>query len=325
MSEATVKIRNQDCIAGMAEHIADNSVHLTVTSIPFEELFSYSAAVEDVSNNGSTVDIRAGRFALNMRFVAEQLYRVTAIGCNVAIHIQQLLAFKNNHGFMGRRDFRGAMVDVFGAGGFNFVGECAIPKNPQHMAQKLNLHSLQFKTGYSNGGKLAPCPNDYVLIFNKPGESENRVRCLYHAQKNPGGWLTTEQWIKWASGVWDDIGQMDVLDGWRSARESDEEKHVCPLQLELIRRLILLYTNPITVQPDVTVLDPFTGIGSTQYMCVGGETINRLTVGEPRNAIGFELKPSYFDQAIRNVAKAAEVARKRDQEARPLLAGVAEA
>src|SRR5512139_564118 len=111
--EATCSIYNEDCIRGMEEKLADESVHLTVTSIPFEELFTYSGKLEDVGNNGSTVDIRAGRFALNMRFVVAQLFRVTAAGCNVCIHIQQLLAYKNQHGFMGRRDFRGSMIDVF--------------------------------------------------------------------------------------------------------------------------------------------------------------------------------------------------------------------
>lgn len=302
MNEATCELHLQDCIGGLSEHVSDNAIHLTVTSIPFEELFTYSGKLEDVGNNGSTIDIREGRFALNMRFVVEQLLRVTAPGCNVAIHIQQLLAYKIQHGFMGRRDFRGAMIDVFSSGGFKFVGEVAIPKDPQQMAQRLNLHSLQFKTGYARTAtNLAPAPNDYVLIFQKPGEVECPVRPIVH-RTNPDGWLTTEDWIKWASGVWDDIMQTDVLDGWKAARESDEEKHVCPLQLSVIYRFVQLYTNPISVQPDVTVLDPFMGIGSTAFVCLGGDSYDGK-VHEPRNVVGFELKESYHDQAVRNVAK----------------------
>jgi DNA modification methylase len=319
--EATYTIWNQDCIAGLQERIVDGSIHLTVTSIPFEELFTYSGKLEDVGNNGSTVDVRAGRFALNMRFVVAQLFRVHAPGTNVCIHIQQLLAYKNQHGFMGRRDFRGAMIDVFSAGGFHFIGEVAIPKDPQQMAQRLNLHSLQFATGKRrDANKLAPAINDYVLIFQKPGESANPVRCIREREENPGGWITTENWIKWASGVWDDILQIDVLDGWRSARESDQEKHVCPLQLELIRRFVLLYTNPIGVQSDVTVLDPFMGIGSTAWVCLGGETHDGSTVNEPRNVIGFELKESYFDQAIGNCELARSREKKRERNERPILA-----
>jgi DNA modification methylase len=312
VTEPKAVIHNRDCIQGIAELIADDSVHLTVTSIPFEELFTYSGKLEDVGNNGSTIDIRKGRFALNMRFVVSQLLRVTAPGCNVCIHIQQLLAYKIQHGFMGRRDFRGAMIDVFSAEGFLFVGEVAIPKDPQQMAQRLNLHSLQFKTGYARTSTaLAPAPNDYVLIFQKPGEPVAPVRAIRHSQRNPSGWITTEDWIKWAHGCWNDILQTDILDGWRSARETDEEKHVCPLQLSLIYRLVQLYTNPISVQPDVLVLDPFMGIGSTAWVCVGGESHDGRIEAEKgfgRNVVGFELKESYHDQAIRNVAKARAIA-----------------
>lgn len=372
--EASAQIFNEDCIAGMAERIAPQSVHLTVTSIPFEELsrrplpdevgatdlFTYSGKLEDVGNNGSTVDILQGRFAVNMRFVAEQLFRVHAAGTNVCIHIQQLLAYKNQHGFAGRRDFRGAMIDLFRATGFHFTGEVAIPKDPQQMAQRLNLHSLQFATGHSrNATAWAPAPNDYVLIFQKPGEisvpvlpmiykagsapidfdtwsgktgpgkkrTKSRTEYLAyirewgrtHEAKNPGGWLAPDDWIKWARGTWEDIEQMDVLDGWKSAREHDEEKHVCPLQLSLIYRLVSMYTNPIHIQPDVTVLDPFMGIGSTMYVCLGGETFDG-ELAEHRNVIGFELKESYFDQALRNRKRVTELVGRRDKQERPFLA-----
>jgi DNA modification methylase len=291
----TAVIYNEDCIQGMSRHVEDNSIHLTCTSIPFEELFTYSGKLEDVGNNGSTVDIERGRFMTNLRFVIYQLLRVTAPGCNVCIHIQQLLAYKNQHGFMGRRDFRGAVINAFRAGGFQFIGETAIVKDPQAMAQRLSLHSLQFKTGYARTGtNLAPAPNDYVLIFQKPGEKiEHPVRCIYHQKKNPGGWITTEDWVLWARGVWE-IDEFDVLDGARSAKESDEEKHVCPLQLEICRRVIKLYTNPATIQPDVTVLDPFMGIASVAH--------EAILLG--RNVIGFELKESYHANAIKNVARA---------------------
>lgn len=296
-----IELFNEDCISGMANRIADDSIHLTVTSIPFEELFTYSGKLEDVGNNGSTVNIREGRFALNLRFVAAELLRVTAPGCNVCIHIQQLLAWKNQHGFIGRRDFRGAVIDLFSAGGFNFTGEFVIPKNPQAMAQRLNLHSLMFITGKRNSNNLAPAPNDYVLIFEKPGECINPVRALYDKSINPAGWVSSEEWIRDASGIWRDINEVDVLDGYRAARESTEEKHVCPLQLEVIRRLIRLYTNPLEVQPDATVLDCFMGIGSTAF----------VAVEQSRNAVGFELKESYFDQSLRNV----EIARENKKQA----------
>lgn len=291
----TASIYNEDCIAGMAERVLDDSVHLTVTSIPFEELFTYSGKIEDVGNNGSTIDVRAGRFGLNLRFVIEQIYRVHAAGTNCCIHIQQLLAYKNQHGFIGRRDFRGAVIDLFMAGGFDFYGEVAIPKDPQAMAQRLNLISLQFKTGHSRSSTdWAMAPNDYVLIFKKPGEAANKVRCLIDEDQNPGGWVTKDEWIRWAAGVWPDIDEFDIIDGARSAKEESEEKHVCPLQLEVIRRLIKLYSNPVSVQPDVRVLDPFMGVGSTA----------REAILLDRNVVGFELKESYFENALKNVDRA---------------------
>jgi hypothetical protein len=268
-----------------------------------------------------------------MRFVIGELFRVTAPGCNVCIHIQQLLAYKNQHGFSGRRDFRGAVIDLFRGAGFQFHGEWAVPKDPQAMAQRLSLHSLQFKTGHSrNSTAWAGAPNDYVLVFQKPGEIETQVRPLIYktgakpvrredfcGQRdlkgaaaavayadylqawarevdgiNPTGWISADDWIKWASGVWHDIDEFDILDGARSAKESDEEKHVCPLQLEIIRRCILLYSNPATIQPDVLVLDPFMGIGSTAH--------EAILLG--RNAVGFELKESYYQNSLKHVARA---------------------
>jgi len=300
-----IHIYNQDCITGMAERLAENSVDEVITSIPFEELFTYSGKPEDVGNNGSTINIREGRFALNLRFVIAELLRVLKPGHNVCIHIQQLLAYKNQHGFIGRRDFRGAVIDLFSAGGFEWKGEFIICKNPQAMAQRLNLHCLMFQTGYTNARNLAPAPNDYVLIFQKPGESEIPAPALYSDKKNPDGWLTTNDWVRDAHGVWTDIQETDVLDGYRAARESDQEKHVCPLQLEVIRRLMLLYTNA-----GETVLDPFIGIGSTAY----------VAIEQGRSAVGFELKESYYEQSLANV-KLAQARTK--QEVMPLLAACA--
>lgn len=338
-----VELWPQDCIAGMAERLEPESVHLVVTSIPFEELFTYSGKPEDVGNNGSTIDIRAGRFALNMRFVVAQMWRALAPGCNACIHIQQLLAYKIQHGFMGRRDFRGSMIDVFTVGGevagrdasadgeplpfilpalnprnqgFQFAGEFVIPKNPQAMANRLNLHSLQFKTGYArNSCQLAPAPNDYVLIFQKPGQHPCPPKALADKRRGDGGgWVPTDEWVRDASGIWSDILEIDVLDGSRGHKEDRHEKHVCPLQLEVIRRLVRLYTNPISLQPDVTVCDPFMGIGSSAYVACGGTSpVTKLRVEEPRNVVGFELKESYHRASIDYVRGALESTRpKRD-------------
>jgi hypothetical protein len=248
----------------------------------------YSGKTADVGNSPDAgLDFVGSTFGLHMRFWTEQLFRVMKPGSIAAIHIQQLLTYKVQHGFMGRRDFRGAVIDIISAGGFDWVGEVAIPKNPQRIAQTQKLHSLLFVTGRRDGRKLASAPNDFVLWFKKPGEGVP-VPCLYHPELNPAGWISTDEWINWAHGCWADILEIDTLDGWRSAREEDDERHVCPLQLEVIRRCIKLYSNPGEV-----VLDPFDGIGSTCY----------VAIEQGRDSIGFELKESYHEQACANVAK----------------------
>jgi hypothetical protein len=227
MFEVKHDLYNSDCITGMQEILEPESVDLIITSIPFEELFTYSGKPEDVGNNGSTVDIEAGRFALNMRFFVDAAFRVMRPGTNVCIHIQQLLAYKNQHGYMGRRDFRGAMYNVFRAGGLIPQGEFVIPKNPQVMAQRLSLHSLQFKTGkHRSGCLLAPAVNDYVLIFHKEGEHPCPPKPL-RDKDNPDGWINTDEWVRDASGIWTTIKELDVLDGARGHKENKHEKHVC--------------------------------------------------------------------------------------------------
>lgn len=288
MNPLTCNIHFGDCIPGMAERLAPESVDLCVSSIPFGALFQYSGKNEDIGNNADGVDMRATEFGLHLRFFIAQLFRVMKPGRNACIHIQQLLTYKNQHGYMGRRDFRGAVVDMFSAGGFHWTGEVAIPKNPQIMAKRLNLHSLMFATGKRDSTDLMPAVNDYVMVFQKPGDNAAPVRALYDRQENPGGWVTTEEWIRWARGVWDDIRETDVLEGWQGAREEGDEKHVCPLQLEVIRRCVRLYSNPGDV-----VLDPFMGIGSSAV----------VALREGRSAVGFELKESYHQHAARNAAK----------------------
>lgn len=284
-------IYNEDCITGQAWRLEPESVDLVVTSIPFSDLFSYSGKVEDIGNCRDGVDSEASEFGLGMRFFIAQLMRVMSPGTNACIHIQQLIAFKNKHGYMGKRDFRGAVINLFSAGGFDYIGETVIPKNPQRVAQQQHLHSLLFATGYRNARKLAPTTNDIVLFFQKPGDSVP-VPALYDRVKNPDGWLSTEEWIRDAHGVWPDILEIDTLEGWQGAREDGDEKHVCPLQLEVIRRCIRLYSNP-----GETVLDPFMGIGSVAF----------VAIEQGRNAVGFELKDSYHSMAERNVRKALEM------------------
>ena len=261
----------------------------------------YSGKPEDIGNNADGVDMRASHFGLHLRFAIEQLYRVMEPGSITCVHIQQLDTTKVQHGHMGRRDLRGATVDLFSAGGFDWVGEFAIPKNPQAMAQRRKLHSLLFITGKRDSRALAPAVNDYVLVFRKPGEG-TPVPALFDGEKNPAGWVTTEEWIRDARGLWADIRETDVLTGWRDAREEDDEKHVCPLQLEVIRRCVRLWSNP-----DGLVLDPFGGIGSVPV----------VALEQGRRAVWFELKESYYRQSIANVER--ELRRQQQENTLPLF------
>lgn len=316
-----INLYNEDCITGMRSRLADESVHLLITSIPFGALFSYSHKPEDIGNTKDGVTFIDTQFGLSMRFWFEQVYRVMAPGCIVAIHVQQLNTTTVQHGYTGLRDFRGAIIDMARKHGLNPHGEVAIPKNPQIVAQRRKLHSLLFVTGARDSRKLAPANNDYVLFFAKPGEGVP-VRGLTH-RSNPVGQFTQEEWIRWARGVWgrpeqlwdgmeemdgyaealgavlaeewmfapvwDDIIETDVLENWRGARGSEEEKHVCPLQLEVVRRCVRLYTNP-----GDHVLDPFDGIGTSAV--VAGVELGR-------DFTGFELKDSYHLMALRNVER----------------------
>lgn len=278
-----------DCVPGMAD-LDEASVDLTVTSIPFGSLFMYSGKNADIGNNADGVDMARSFFGAHLRFWAEQLYRVQAPGTLACIHIQQLVTYAVQHGYMGRRDLRGALVDVMGAAGFEFVLEISIPKDPQVIAQRQKLHSLLFATGYRDSSKLAPAVNDFCVGFRKPGEREP-IPALYHESKNPDGWVTPDEWIRWARGTWEDIRETDVLEGWKMARDDDDEKHVCPLQLDVVRRCVKLWSNP-----DDIVFDPFAGIGTVPY----------VAVEQGRSGLGFELKESYHRQACANLERVAE-------------------
>jgi len=288
MDMPKIDIQFGDCIPGIAEHCPDESCDCLITSIPFGALFSYSHKTEDIGNNQDGIELHEGQFALHMRFAIEQFYRVLRPGSVACIHIQQLLMYKIQHGYMGMRDFRGAVITMFKNHGFQAHGEVAIPKNPQAVATRLKLHSLMFITGKKDSRRLAPAMNDYILFFKKPGDGEP-VRGIYDKDINPGGWFTTEDWIKWANGSWSDILEIDTLEGWRCAKESQEEKHVCPLQLEPVRRCIKIYTKPGDI-----VLEPFCGIGTVPYVCVE----------QGRGCVAFELKESYYRMSVANIKKA---------------------
>jgi len=261
---------NGDCVEVMAK-MDENSIDLSVFSPPFASLFTYSSEVSDMGNTSEHED---AEFDMHFAHFAEALIRVMKPGRVVALHLAQIIAFRVRHGRKGIRDFRGRVITVMEDAGFHYYGEFVIPKNPQAVAIRTKSERLQFSQLRRDSLESTPALNDFVLEFRKPGKQAVKVL--------PD--ITNEDWIKWASGVWTDINETEVLQH-RQARADDDEKHLAPLQLEVIRRIVRLWSNP-----GETVLSPFAGIGSEIYSAI------KLR----RYAFGIELKPEYFREACKH-------------------------
>lgn len=246
-----------------------DSVDLAVFSPPFASLFTYSSETADMGNCSDNGD---EEFNIHFQHFARRLLRVMRPGRIVALHLAQLVAFRARHGRKGIRDFRGTIIATMEDAGFLYYGEFVIPKNPQAAAIRTKSERLQFSQFRRDSLESSPALNDYMLEFRKPGTQAVQV-------KNDVG---NEEWIRWASGVWDDINETDVL-SYHSARSEEDEKHICPLQLTVIERCIRLWTNPGEV-----VFSPFAGIGSEVY----------TAIRQRRFGLGIELKAEYFRQAV---------------------------
>lgn len=262
---------NGDSIAHMAEDMEPESVDLAVFSPPFSSLFTYSSAPEDMGNCSEHVD---AEFGAHFHHFARALHRVMRPGRAVALHLAQILAFRARHGRKGLRDFRGSVIGRMEDAGFHYYGEFVIPKNPQAVAIRTKSERLQFTQFKRDSLESSPALNDYVLHFRKPGKQAVPVN----------NDVSNEEWIRWASGVWHDIDETDVL-SYHSARAENDEKHICPLQLTVIERCVRLWSNPGEL-----VLSPFAGIGS--------EIVTAIR--QRRVGYGIELKPEYFVQAVNN-------------------------
>lgn len=261
---------NGDSIEAMGD-MDENSIDLSVFSPPFASLFTYSSDVADMGNTSEHEDVE---FDMHFAHFADALFRVMKPGRVVALHLAQIIAFRVRHGRKGVRDFRGRVINVMEDSGFHYYGEFVIPKNPQAVAIRTKSERLQFSQLRRDSLESSPALNDYVLEFRKPGKQA--VRVLSDA--------SNEEWISWASGAWTDINETEVLQH-RQARADDDEKHLAPLQLEVIRRIIRLWSNPGEV-----VLSPFAGIGSEVYTAI------KLK----RYGLGVELKPEYFREAVKH-------------------------
>lgn len=256
--------------------IPDESIGLTVFSPPFPELYCYS---DDDRDMGNCKDYE--EFKEHFSFLPPELYRVTMEGRNVCIHCMDTPIQKGKHGFIGLRDFSGLIINEMIAAGFIYHSRITIWKNPVTEMQRTKALGLLHKQVKKDSTMSRVGIPDYVLVFRKDGERENPVKCK----------ISVDTWQQFASPVWMDIDQGDTLNG-RMAREEEDEKHICPLQLGVIKRLTILYSN----EGD-TCLTTFGGIGSEPF------TFLELN----RKAIAIELKKSYYDQMVSNCKAAIEM------------------
>lgn len=274
VSNEWYSIKRGDCVQ-LIKNVPDESIGFSVFSPPFAELYTYSSHLEDMGNSKDY-----NEFLTQFGFLIKDLYRVLISGRNIAVHCMDLPIQKGKEGFIGLRDFSGMIREAFEKEGFIYHSRITIWKDPVVEMQRTKALGLLHKQVKKDSTMSRVGIPDYVMIFRKDGERSNPVT-------NTG--IPVDLWQKIASPVWMDIDYGNTLQGYRDGRDSNDEKHICPLQLDTIERLILLYTN----EGD-TVLTPFMGIGS--------EVFQAVKMG--RKGIGFELKESYFDLAKKNIASA---------------------
>ena len=263
-----------DCVEAIQE-IPSESIGLSVFSPPFAELYTYS---DELADMGNSKDYKEFFTAFN--FLVKELYRVTMSGRNVCVHCMDLPIQKGKEGYIGLRDFSNMIRQSFEKEGFIYHSRVTIWKDPVVEMQRTKALGLLHKQIKKDSTMSRVGLPDYILVFRKDGERENPVKCD----------ISVDTWQKYASPVWFDINYSNTLN-LKGSRHEKDEKHICPLQLDTIDRLITLYSN----EGDV-VLTPFAGIGSEVYQ----------SILRNRKAIGIELKESYFNIALKNCNSAVE-------------------
>ncbi len=282
-------IHLSDCVK-LARKIEDNSLDYSVFSPPFADLFVYSNSDHDMGNCRDDAE-----FVAQLRYLIAELFRTIKPGRNVSFHCMNLPTTKMRQGYIGLRDFRGDLIRAFQDAGFIYHSEVAIWKDPVVAMQRTKALGLLHKTIRENASMSRMGLPDYVVTMRKPGDCENRVTHYgdmseAEVSDHPTKVLPVMLWQKYASPIWDDIEQGRTLNRM-PARDENDEKHMCPLQLDVIERCIHLWTNPGDL-----IFSPFTGIGSEGYCAV--------KMG--RRFIGSELKPQYWELAVENIKEVAQ-------------------
>jgi len=308
-----------DCITQIKD-IPSDSVRASIFSPPFPGMYAYTNSTHDI---GNTTHIE--EFMQHFSYLVPELLRVVMPGGMVGVHLMQLTSMKSRDGFVGVKDYRGKTIELFQQAGWVYAGEVCIDKNPQVQATRNKERGLLFKTLATDSTLMRMALADYLIYFRKPGDNPVPVRAGVSTKyDNPNGWITEQEWIEWAAPVWyrrvkhdsrsglnicevcDDVAgedypgtlqstpgiyETDVLNVVQ-ARDTDDERHLCPLQLSVIERFVKLYSAP-----GDTIFSPFAGVGSEGY--------RSLQLG--RKFIGIELKESYWRSAIRNLKSVDQV------------------
>ena len=264
-----------DCVERIRE-IDDGTVGYTIFSPPFASLYTYSNSDRDMGNSKTDEE-----FAEHFKFLVRELYRVTMPGRLVSFHCMNLPASKERDGFIGLKDFRGELIRAFQDEGFVFHSEVTIWKDPVTAMQRTKAIGLLNKQKNKDSSISRQGIPDYLVTMRKLGDNPKPIE---HTNED----FPISVWQKYASPVWMDINPSRTLQ-YRSARANEDERHICPLQLDVIERGIDLWSAP-----DDIVLSPFAGIGSEGY----------VAVKKGRRFIGIELKPSYFNCAVNNLKQA---------------------
>jgi hypothetical protein len=279
-------IYHGDCIPHMLEDMPENSVDCAVFSPPFPSLYAYTDSESDIGN----VDSMGGEASVHLSFLFAGLARVLKPGRVAVVHVCQIPRMKRSGG-VGLCDFRGTNIRLGERAGLVYEYDWSVRKNPQAQAIRTRSRELQFAGLESDRSKQRGTLQDYLIKFRKPGESAVPINAKDQISRN--------DWIKWAEGCWDDIIETDTLNT-AAAKSDDDTRHICPLQLEVIRRLVLLYSNPGEI-----VFSPFTGIGSEGFVSVGGTSPKTgKRIADARRFYGCELKPEYYEQASKNIQRA---------------------
>ncbi len=262
------------------KRVPDNSVDLIIFSPPFSSLFTYSNYIHDMGNNESHDD-----FFKQYSFLLKELYRILKPGRLMCVHTKDLGVYKNSSGYTGMYDFTGEHTRHVLEADFKLHSKITIWTDPVLEMQRTKTQRLLYKQVTSDSSKTGIGMAEYITIFKKWDGDEADWQPITNLNKKN---FPLETWQKWASPVWMDIKRTDVLNG-KEGTEQGDEKHICPLQLEVINRLVNLWSNEGEV-----VFTPFLGIGSEIYMAVKNN----------RRGIGCELKDSYYETAINNIKKA---------------------